>query len=161
MTTGNGDDTVQGNGGNDILAGGKGNDTIHGGDGDDTLYNKLPNVTDNAATVDHLFGDAGNDTLHSFRASGTIDGGADTDKVVIDRRGPAINLTLDISDSSVLQVMGDTTVQHIEQVEIIGGDGNDNFTGGALADYARWRYERRRHADRQWRQRHSYWRSRD
>ena len=138
VTAGNGADILYGNGGNDTLAGGKGDDELHGGEGEDTLYNKRPDITDNTATVDDLYGDAGNDVLHSFRATGIIDGGADTDKAVIDRRGPATPLTLDISDSAHIlasQDLGDgTTIVNVEQIEIVGGDGDDIFKGGALAD---------------------------
>ncbi|HMN88009.1 MAG TPA: hypothetical protein PKA74_18785 [Bauldia sp.] len=57
---------------------------------------------------------------------------------MIDRRGPATPLTLDISDSAHIlasQDLGDgTTIVNVEQIEIVGGDGDDIFKGGALAD---------------------------
>lgn len=116
-----GNDTINGLGGGDLLLGDDGNDTINGGDGDDRLYGLAGNDTLSGDAGDDLIrGGAGNDTLNGgdgndllidgdgsdifngdagndFIVIGgtgfvSIDGGADTDMVVLDN-GISLNTT--------------------------------------------------------------------
>jgi VCBS repeat-containing protein len=74
-----GNDTIDGGDGNDVIFGQEGNDTIHGGTGDD--------IISGGTGADQLYGDAGNDTFllanGEFAAGETINGGADTDTIVL------------------------------------------------------------------------------
>ncbi len=120
LTGGDGDDVIDGLQGDDILTGGKGNDRITTGPGFDIVD----------------AGD-GDDFIIVKRSTGPdqIDGGTGTDRAYLDYSGTSRNLTLDISDSSVLQNVGEgSTIIGVERMEITGGSGTDIFTGGALAD---------------------------
>ncbi|MGO7663254.1 metal-binding protein [Rhizobium ruizarguesonis] len=91
---GAGDDVIEGNAGNDRLTGGAGNDTIDGGSGNDVIRGGVGNdkimdgqisngISSEAFDIDA--GD-GNDTVilqsyDSIADSGTVDGGAGTDKL--------------------------------------------------------------------------------
>jgi Ca2+-binding RTX toxin-like protein len=47
-----------------------------------------------------------------------------------------VALTLDLTDPTVLQDLGDgTTVINIEQIEFVGGSGDDQITGGVFDDF--------------------------
>src|SRR6185503_13499793 len=87
ITAGDGNDTLLGNGGNDTLNGGAGNDTLNGGAGDDALNGGAGNdtLTDTVGSVANLHGDAGNESIlfSTNFTSGTIDGGADSDELLL------------------------------------------------------------------------------
>ncbi len=76
---GSGDDTITGELGNDSISGGAGNDTLYGGDGSDQ-------INGNSGT-DQIFGESGNDTFslgqNAFGIGETIDGGDDTDTLIL------------------------------------------------------------------------------
>lgn len=68
VTTGAGDDLVNGNGGANRLSGGNGNDNLYGLAGKDTLY-----------------GGGGNDKLVGGKGDDTLDGGGGADRFVFKR----------------------------------------------------------------------------
>ncbi|GAU86882.1 peroxidase family protein [Bosea sp. BIWAKO-01] len=79
IISGDGDDTLYGDGGNDRLEGGYGNDTIMGGDGDDIIRD--------LGGDDRLEGGAGNDVIHAGNmmvggVGNLILGGAGKDYIV-------------------------------------------------------------------------------
>ena len=122
-----GDDQVTGGAYRDTLSGGFGNDRLDGGEGDDDLRG------DNGA--DTLLGGGGNDNLTVASDDLLVDGGAGTDYAYMDFffGGPPL-IELDISDPSVDQVIGGTTVRGIERIRYIGSFGVDHITGGDLDD---------------------------
>lgn len=153
---GDGDDTLLGGDGNDILEGGGGSDTIKAGAGNDTITDHW-NYTNSKNTID---AGSGNDTVSvtensssavdftvnlgsgndEFRRSGytkgtlSIDGGKGTDLVSLDFRADSQrNLTLVLA-TSVTMTNAAVTLKNIERLDVIGGSGNDKFTGGKLAD---------------------------
>lgn len=71
LTSGSGDDTIFGGLGNDTLNGGSGDDIIEGGEGDDTLKG--------GSGDDDLKGGAGNDTISAGSGDDRIEGGAGDD----------------------------------------------------------------------------------
>jgi serralysin len=88
--------------------------------------------------LDVLNGGAGNDIIYS-RDDGIrdqIDGGAGTaDYAIIDRTSFSGKITLDLSNPSVSQELGDiTTLINVERVAFYSGSGDDHLTGGALDD---------------------------
>ncbi|WP_261365074.1 beta strand repeat-containing protein [Anatilimnocola floriformis] len=96
--------TIYGDAGNDTISGGSGNDWIDGGSGADVL-------TGNSGD-DILIGGAGNDTLN---------GGAGFDRVI--ELPGAANIT-----GSVIKVGSSSdTLSKVEQIEITGTTGVDNF----------------------------------
>lgn len=98
-----GDDFVYGNGGNDKLDGGTGNDFLNGGEG-----------------IDIVRGGAGNDTMNGSAGVDTVDY---SDKTV------SVEIVFDDSGSGPVKVNG-VFEDQIDQFEnIIGGSGNDRFTG--------------------------------
>src|SRR6185436_20009408 len=70
--------TVNGSTDDESITAGDGNDTLHGNGGNDTL-------TDTVGSVANLHGDAGNESIlfSSNFTSGTIDGGADSDELLL------------------------------------------------------------------------------
>jgi Ca2+-binding RTX toxin-like protein len=101
ISTGGGDDAVDGGAGNDLLLlglgndcgqGGAGNDVAHGDAGNDVVYGDAgPCVTGKASTSrlmaaisgnDRLFGDAGNDVLFGGPGADFLKGGSGKDRFV-------------------------------------------------------------------------------
>jgi Ca2+-binding RTX toxin-like protein len=124
-----GADTLSGTAGNDKIDGSSGNDILHGLAGNDTLTG--------GPGTDQLFGDDGNDTLVTKRGTGpdTFDGGAGTDHADIDLAKANVALTLDLSDPTKIQHLGDgTSIVNVESIAITGGAKADHLTGGAMAD---------------------------
>ncbi|MDR9760816.1 metal-binding protein [Rhizobium redzepovicii] len=81
---GTGNDTLNGGEGNDVLTGDVGNDVIRGGAGDDTIYDG--DYFSSAAEVFNIDAGTGNDIVNlsndvSLKISGTVDGGAGTDRL--------------------------------------------------------------------------------
>ncbi|MGR9463830.1 metal-binding protein [Rhizobium leguminosarum] len=81
---GTGNDTLNGGEGNDVLTGDVGNDVIRGGAGDDTIYDG--DYFSGAAEVFNIDAGTGNDIVNlsndvSLKISGTVDGGAGTDRL--------------------------------------------------------------------------------
>jgi len=97
---------LSGGAGNDTLAGEAGNDSLTGGDGNDRLVA--------GDGIDTLIGGAGNDTflLGAFlTATDQIDGGADSDKAILDGNNYAAGV-----------VFGATTMVNVEEIELVGGN---------------------------------------
>ncbi len=85
VTSGSGDDQLYGASGNDWFSAGAGNDILHGGGGEDHLEAGDGNdtITDEGSVADIDAG-AGNDTINiAFFTSGAINGGSDTDRLVL------------------------------------------------------------------------------
>ena len=101
-------DTINGNEGKDVLIGNGGADTLNGGAGADLLVG--------GAGADDINGDAGNDLIYlangEFGSGETIDGGADTDTIVLTDA-----TTIDFSTGTL------TAVE-----ELVGSSGNDTVT---------------------------------
>ncbi len=104
----NGNDTIDGGGSDDFIFGQEGNDTIHGGSGND--------IINGGSGADILNGDAGNDTFllanGEFAAGESIDGGADSDTIVLTNA-----TTVDFTTGTI------TSVE-----TLIGSTGNDTVT---------------------------------
>ena len=101
--TGDGADTLTGNGSANTLYGMRGADTLNGGIGDDTLVG--------GAGVDHLFGGADNDAFlynasTEFAVGETIDGGT----------GIADTLRLNIGQGFQVDVSGPGVLANVEKV---------------------------------------------
>jgi Ca2+-binding RTX toxin-like protein len=128
--TGNGDDNgLTGNAGNNTLLGGGGDDFLEGGDGNDSL--------DGGAGSDGLAGGAGNDTLRSGDAAEDYTrflGGDGVDLAIIDRASHTRSFVVDIGDPGGSVAHSDIEIAGIERLDFTAGSGNDNITGGALAD---------------------------
>jgi Ca2+-binding RTX toxin-like protein len=120
------DDTLHGGNNNDTLLGGSSEDELHGGNHDDKLYGE--------GQVDKLFGDAGNDTLFGGDGLDEIDGGAGNDTVDYSGNIASVRVTLNGATFANVQV-GLLTLDRVKNVEtVIGGSGNDEFTGDAAAN---------------------------
>ncbi|KQP53608.1 hypothetical protein ASF39_20060 [Methylobacterium sp. Leaf108] len=108
---------VRGGTGGDFLVGGALSDTLIGGAGSDTLK-----------------GGEGNDQLDADTGVDRLDGGTGVDFARIDRSDLSSNLVLDLSNSTVEQVLADgTVVVNVERVEVLTGSGHDVLTGGCLS----------------------------
>jgi Ca2+-binding RTX toxin-like protein len=130
IDTGDGNDTVNGeggddqtvnlNGGNDTFNGGAGNDRVNGGDGNDTLN-----------------GDGGNDLLNGQAGVDAVNGGAGDDNLT----GGDGNDTVhgDAGDDTIRGDTGDDNLNGDDGNDFLdpGGreDGNDTLNGGAGSDF--------------------------
>ncbi|MDX0692912.1 hemolysin type calcium-binding protein [Sinorhizobium medicae] len=149
--------------GNDWLVGGAGADILDGGEDSDTAdysdkqaaivaaLNGSNPVTvtvgglaeDSIAKIENIVGGSGDDTITGDAAANTfrgglgadvLDGGAGSDTVDFSDKAQSIVLTLNGAVNAVAAVGGaaEDTVRNIEN--IIGGSGNDQFTGDAAAN---------------------------
>ncbi|MDQ6434370.1 cadherin domain-containing protein [Mesorhizobium sp. LHD-90] len=135
-----GDDGLTGGDGADALNGGADNDTISAGGGADTI---LDDDGSNLNT-DALDGGAGDDTIYSHGGADTIDGGADTDKVVINRAAVTTAVTVVMTGNPAVTGVGEgATFVNVEVLQFIGGagddvvlaiGGNDDLAGGDGGD---------------------------
>jgi Ca2+-binding RTX toxin-like protein len=123
---GAGNDTINGNGGADVLKGGAADDTIHGGAGDDAITG--------GAGLDSLYGDAGNDTFN-WAAGGdgvdtVIDGGTDSDRIIVTGQNINTNIELKAGGGDVNLVWGSQTLDldFVEKYALNAGTGDDSFT---------------------------------
>ena len=131
-----GNDSLQGAGGDDSLNGGTGNDTVSGGDGNDVLVGGGGN--------DSLSGDAGNDSLQADAGNNTLsggdgfdtlsggagshlDGGANTDILIVDRSAATTALTVSASGGSGT-VSDGTTFTNGEVMRVTTGAGDDTVS---------------------------------
>lgn len=83
LTTGAGDDSVLGGDGSDAIATGDGNDTVNAGNGQDTV--SLGNGDDSVFAgngEDLVLGEAGNDTLNGDGGIDTVNGGDGDDSIL-------------------------------------------------------------------------------
>ncbi|HTQ04387.1 MAG TPA: calcium-binding protein [Polyangiaceae bacterium] len=139
---GPGDDVINAGGGNDTITGDSGNDTLNGEAGDDTF---VEGGVDPEYTVAENYGD-GNDVINGGTHDGT---GVDT----VDYSGRSADMTVTLCmDSAHLtgaasgntlpaactDADGDLTNTEADSVvnvtHLIGGTGNDTFTGSAADD---------------------------
>jgi Ca2+-binding RTX toxin-like protein len=98
--------------------------SITGGSGDDTLHA--------GANADTLSGGAGNDLLDSGAGRAIIDGGDGVDQWKADLHLSATAITLDLTDPSVVQTLGDgSRIVNIERLDLVGSDYADTVTLGA------------------------------
>ncbi len=115
--TGDGNDTITGDGISTLLSGGRGNDTITGGTSIETIQGGAGNdLIFGSGNGDNLQGGDGFDTFAydpAVTVTDTINGGASNDKIRIDDTGTA-NFT-------------GATIRSIEEVEFLAGSGS----GGA------------------------------
>ncbi|QJB56188.1 FecR domain-containing protein [Pseudodesulfovibrio sp. zrk46] len=144
-------DTLLGEAGNDSLTGGAGDDYMSGGDGADYLYG--------AGGADTIYGDAGNDTIAVnpvVTAGGTIDGGDDTDTILI--AGTSEDLTAatitgievvefgnSSADSEAIFNLGDVqswTINvsaaasaYTQTLHLVGTTGGDTYTLSTTTDF--------------------------
>jgi len=83
LTSGAGNDVINGAGGNDLIDGGLGDDDLAGGDGADALYGGSgDDRLSGDAGDDSLFGDDGDDILEGLEGDDLIVGGAGQDIAV-------------------------------------------------------------------------------
>ncbi|MDY0870996.1 type I secretion C-terminal target domain-containing protein [Dongia rigui] len=133
-----GDDTLSGGGGNDILLGGAGNDTIDQGSG----LNALDKIdggagTDTlilAASASYATGIVFNDTtLTNTEVVALTDG--NSYKLTLSNASNTGGLTVDgsaLTGTNALTLVGSAEIE--SAFKLIGGAGNDNFTGGRVDD---------------------------
>jgi len=146
-----GNDTIAGGGGSDSILGGDGNDSITGGEGDDNIGGGNGNDT--------LIGGAGNDTMGGNSGADVLDGGTDTDRLkdsvssvapeppgfaTLTDTAYTVNAVSDslagIEDAEVQASSGPAPVSidasaFTGPVTLLGGSGNDSFTGGVGDDF--------------------------
>ncbi|MEN0001103.1 MAG: S8 family serine peptidase [Pseudomonadota bacterium] len=111
---GAGAETINGGTGNDSLDGGAGDDTINGGDGNDTITGGLGNDIMNGGNGNDVF-----DFEAGVHSSDTINGGAGTDKILLSGLG-----TFDFNGA-------DLSISSIEEIEFnadVNGTKIANFT---------------------------------
>ena len=132
LYTPEGNDTLIGGLGLDVLNSGGGNDKLDGGDGNDQLNGGNGNDT--------LTGGAGNDTIHGNGGNDSIDGGlgADdmygddgTDTVTYASRTAAVAVDITEQTGEVADdgQVGEKDFVRASVENLIGGSGNDKFTG--------------------------------
>jgi len=134
----NGFEQVTGNGGDDVFDASNTNDfavNLEGGDGDDTLIGGfLDDTLDGGDGDDKLSGGAGNDFLRGRGVEFKGGEGEDTAEITLDS-----GFRLDLRIKNVVQDTG-AGEKLIDEIEnIIGGEGDDDITGDALANVLRGR----------------------
>lgn len=103
-----GNDIINGGGGSDLIRGGSGGDTLNGGSGNDTLID--------GAGSDTFIGGIGDDVIWTVStAFASIDGGEGYDVLLLDG-GISLNL------------VGDTSISNIEEIDLGSGDGASVLT---------------------------------
>ena len=129
-----GNDTITANKGGSDLYGDDGNDTLTGGPGGDHLFGGIGNDILKGGPGDLLDGGAGNDTLYGA-SRGTFIGGDGTDRLVIDFTAESDGRALALADGKdgTITSLG-ITYSGIEQIEILGGAGNDALQGSSEAN---------------------------
>jgi Ca2+-binding RTX toxin-like protein len=102
------------------------NDVLNGGEGNDFLLGYAGST---------LRGEGGDDVLEATRAPTFIDGGAGTDRLIINMKGSG-PITFDLSLSGDQTIFG-PTIRNVEQIDFSSSSGDDHITGAALADTIR------------------------
>ena len=118
LTGSEGADDLTGGAGNDVVNGLFGSDRLSGGAGDDHLVS----------------GPASRWSYPDTDVDRLIDGGAGTDLATISRVGSTGDTSFSIARPDVVQRVGETELQGIEQLYFEGGSGIDQVTGGSLVD---------------------------
>ena len=134
ITASSGNDIITGGAGNDSLNGGAGNDRIEGGDGNDTLTGSAGNDSLLGGNGnDKLIGLAGNDSLDGGLGADDMSGGTETDVVTYASRTAAV--TVDITETPAELAddgeAGEKDYVRVDVENLIGGGGNDKFTGSS------------------------------
>jgi len=133
ITTGAGDDIVQGLAGrddistgpnDDIVDGAEGSDVVDGGDGDD--------MVDGGDGDDWLSGQGGNDEIAGEDGADTIYGGAGIDAV--DYTGARSGVKVDLDGNADDGAVGEHDSVKPDIEDIRGGSGNDTLTGNDQAN---------------------------
>lgn len=119
-----GKDRINGLGGNDTIDGGAGNDVLSGGAGGDVIYGGAGN--------DSLKGGSGNDILQGENGADLFAGGSGKDSVTYTEK--IVDLTLDMDNKADDGVAGEKDNIKSDIENIVGGSGNDNITGSAIAN---------------------------
>ncbi len=126
ITTGSGNDTINGLNGSDLIVSGDGDDIIDGGSGGDTIYGGAGDDTINGgASVDHIYGGTGSDI---------IDGGANPDRIYLANGdfeiGESINGGADVDELILTDATTvDFTTGTLTTLETFtGSTGNDDVT---------------------------------
>lgn len=100
-----GEDIIYSGSGDDIIHAGAGNDYIYGGDGGDAIYGEEGD--------DFIFGDAGDDLIDGGSGNDYLLGGEGNDTYVFGK-GYGIDIVDDIEGVSVIEILGDYTVNDIK-----------------------------------------------
>ncbi len=160
---GSGNDSFTGDGLSNTFVGGAGKDTLNGGNGVDiadysekslavvvtlngaTAVNVSVGgiVEDSIRNIENIFGGLGRDTLtgdalsNVFRGGAgndTLNGNSGSDTADYSEKSSAVAVTLNGSNSVSVRVGGivEDGIRNIEN--IVGGSGNDTFTGDSLAN---------------------------
>ncbi|WNF15812.1 calcium-binding protein [Microcystis aeruginosa] len=140
ITTGNGNDTINGNGGGDFINAGGGNDTINAGYGDDNISGQDGNdylkgeegndTIDGGAGNDVIEGGLGNDVITQGSGINTVDGGDGLDTLV-DADFGSLTSNLSFNDSGTtypnITLPNGTTISNLEYfTNLTTGNGNDS-----------------------------------
>jgi Ca2+-binding RTX toxin-like protein len=116
---GAGADVLRGGAGSDVLVGGGGNDLLEGGAGGDVL--------ESGGGEDTLQGGDGDDTLRALNEIQQIDGGAGTDRLVVDVSGFGADLVWSNDPGRTVTVADGVTVMAVEALTLTTGAGNDEI----------------------------------
>nr|WP_245181939.1 calcium-binding protein [Sinorhizobium mexicanum] len=123
LTTGSGNDRIQGTVLRDVIQTQAGNDFVDAGAGDDMIVD--------GRGANRLFGGAGNDGITTTLYSAEVDGGLGEDWVRIEERVRLSDATIDFS---IGRASTGTIFRGIESASVGLGSGNDTVIGGNL-DY--------------------------
>ena len=137
ITSGAGDDIVTGGNGNDVINSRAGSDIVDGGAGDDNIDARgNDDIVTGGTGADTIDGGSGNDTINlangDFEAGESIDGGNDTDNLVLTNAttvdfttGTLTNLeTLTGSSGDDDVTIDGTTLNQFNTINLAGGAGD-------------------------------------
>jgi Ca2+-binding RTX toxin-like protein len=144
LTTGSGNDTVEGGTGDDVISTGAGADIIGGQswpNPDDETSSLGADVIDAGAGNDtitdrfganHLFGGSGDDSVITTLSSAELDGGDGDDTLRLEDADRTDNVTIDLVNGVAST---GTTFHNFERVYAQTGSGNDTLLGGVGRDH--------------------------
>ncbi len=117
LTSGSGDDSLQGTANNDVLRGGGGADIFYTSQGQDVLE-----------------GGAGNDDFYGVGTGGIADGGADIDRIRLDASASVAPVVFDLAvyGTETGATFGGATIRNFETFIATGGSGDDTFNYNRL-----------------------------
>ena len=131
LTTGSGDDTIQGGSLNDFFSGGAGLDTLRGSGGSDTLEGGADHdELFGGSGGDALYGGGGNDTLFGGLGINTIDGGLGSDTADYSAEGEFLGGPVEVNlvnGRAELTPDDHDTLTSVEN--IVGTSFNDTIAG--------------------------------
>jgi Ca2+-binding RTX toxin-like protein len=131
VTTGTGNDTIDGSAGNEVLSGGDGNDTINGAAGNDTLYGGDGNDRlFGGFGVETLYGDDGNDLLFINDLNGDFADGGDGIDFIQFNFAAGVNIDLVTGVASLVGGGGVGTFNNFEGGSTFGGGATVSGTDG-------------------------------